>query len=204
MLATFALTGCHADGPPPQTHGTQTSGEAGAPTTAASGIVIPDAPIDRSDEGALTRQWWEAKAECLTENGFAAHYDGIGIEITGTGPGQWEASRKQSELCAEEVTARLGPIPVEIPYSVEELKAKYALMLEVNACLDAASYPVQDPPSEDAFVRNEQLAYTGNTAAIESQWSPYPSDPNQSMEAMNACPPPMGPEITRWLHAHGS
>lgn len=169
-------------------------------TVTAWGVPIPDAPIDRSNEAELTRQWWTAKAQCLSDNGFPAFYDGEGITITGGGVDQKAARQAASTACEEETTAQLGPLPAAIPYSVEELRAQHALLVDSASCLEEAGYPpASAPPSVDSFVANEHLFYAGHEQAEANRWSPYPEDPNAYLQAVKTCPYPMGPQITAWL-----
>ena len=210
VSAGAALTACTDSGHPATESATHTQRVAEpdpgrGPTAAplretAWGMAIPEAPIDRSNEAEMARQWWTAKASCLTENGFPAHYDGEGITITGGGSDQREARRAQSAACHEAITERLGPLPTEIPYSADELRAQHALLVESADCLRQRGYPPStEPPSVDAFMANEYLVYAGNEQALDDRWSPYPEDPNAYLRAEVACPYPMGPEITAWL-----
>lgn len=161
-------------------------------------MEIPDAPLDRSNEAELTRQWWTAKAECLTDNGFTAYYDGEGLTIGGGGEGQREARRTQSNLCHEETTARLGPLPVEIPYSTGELRAKHALLLETVACLEQNGYPqTSGPPSEESFVANEHLIYAGNEQATGEPVEPVSGGSERLSRCGGGLPVPHGPRDHR-------
>lgn len=171
-------------------------------STAADGQLIPSAAIDRSDEVELTRQWWVAKAQCHTDNGFPAHYDGEGIE-SDVGPGQQRDYREMTARCQSQVEAELGPLPSAVPYAAEELRALYHLNVETNACLAQQGYPTTEPPTEESFVSTYQQLYAGHEGALDALWSPYPDDPNQAIDARVACPPAMGPEISEWLETHG-
>ena len=163
--------------------------------------MIPAEPIDRRNEAETTRQWWIAKAQCHTDNGFPAYYDGEGIE-TEAGRGQWDDYRAMTARCDEEVTARLGPLPAAIPYSAQELRALYHLNVELNDCLSEHGYPTSEPPTEETFVSTYQQVYAGSEEALEQLWNPYPADPNVAIDARKVCPVPMGPEITQWLADH--
>lgn len=180
------------------------AGQGSSPSSSspADGQVIPGAAIDRGNEAELSRQWWVAKAQCHTDNGFPAHYDGEGIE-TDVGPGQQRDYQEMTARCQSQVEAELGPLPSAIPYAAVELRALYHLNVETNSCLAQHGYPTTEPPTEESFVSTYQQVYAGHDGALEALWSPYPDDPNQAISAREACPPAMGPEITEWLEKHG-
>lgn len=193
--ATVATTSTAAGA----TKGTQAGqGPSPSSSTAADGQVIPGAAIDRSNEAELSRQWWVAKAQCHTDNGFPAHYDGEGIE-TDVGPGQRRDYQEMTARCQGQVEAEL---PAAVPYAAEELRALYHLNVEINTCLAQHGYPTTEPPTEESFISTFQQVYAGHEGALDALWSPYPDYPNQGMAAREACPPAMGPEITEWLETH--
>lgn len=194
---TAALTAADA------TKGSHTGqGSDPALSTAADGQVIPSAAVDRSNEAELSRQWWVAKAQCHTDNGFPAHFDGEGIE-TNVGPGQQRDYQEMTARCQSLVEAELGPLPSAVPYAADELRALYHLNVDTNTCLAQHGYPTTEPPTEESFVSTFQQVYAGHEGALDALWTPYPDDPNQAMAAREVCPPAMGPEITEWLKSHG-
>lgn len=163
--------------------------------------MIPALPPGPGNEVESTRQWWIAKAQCHTDNGFPAHYDGEGIE-TEVGPSQREDYRDMTARCEDEVTAQLGPLPAAVRYSAQELKALYHLNVGVNDCLAEHGYPTSEPPTEGTYVSTYQQVYAGSEEALEQLWNPYPADPDVAFDARKVCPVPMRPEITRWLAEH--
>lgn len=199
-VACFALASCsspHAD--PTETAPHDAAGE----TAYAGGVPIPSAPVDRSDEQALTRQWWEAKAQCHTDHGFPAHWDGEGI-VTSVGPDQRADYQKMTELCQEEVEQQLGPNPLAIPYSAEELGAMYELLVtETVPRLEAEGLTVEQPQSKETWVEQQTKMYL-DPGLPDTAWDPYRElDPNLAMGMAGRCPRPTGADITRWLEDHG-
>lgn len=180
------------------------SADAAEVTAGAVGLPVPTEPVDRSNEAELSRQWWEAKAQCHTDHGFPAHRDGEGI-VTDVGPDQRADYQKMTALCQEEVEQRLGPHPQAIPYSAEELGALYELLVaETVPCLEAEGITVEQPPSKRTWVEYQTNMYT-NPNLPDTYWDPYRDlGPNQAMGITESCPRPTGADITRWLDEHGS
>lgn len=180
------------------------SSDTDAVTAAVVGLPIPSEPVDRSNEAELTRQWWEAKAQCHTDHGYPAHWDGEGI-VTDVGPDQRADYQKMTALCQEEVEQRLGPHPQAIPYSAEELGALYELLVEETvACLGAEGITVEQPQSKETWVEYQTKMYT-NPDLPDTAWNPYRNlGPNLRMDMQKRCPEPTGADITRWLDEHGN
>ena len=177
------------------------SAEPAGHDSARNVVVIPAVPLGPRNEVEATRRWWIAKAQCHTDNGFPAHYDGEGIE-TEVGPGQREDYRAMTARCEEEVSAQLGPLPAAIPYSPQELKALYHLNVEVSQCLAEHGYPTAEPPTEETFVSTYQQVYSGSEGALDQLWNPYRADSDVAFDARRVCPAPTESEVTRWLVEH--
>lgn len=125
---------------------------------------------------------------CLTERGWPVKQtdDGGGITYDGVDPGPEVGERYNQDLDA--CTREAGPPPTYQPLSDAEIRAYFALTLEVAACLEAEVIVVPEPPSEDVFVEAHRAAAAGTN--VET-WSPHAAvPPAQSPSMLEKCPEP--------------
>lgn len=161
----------------------------------ASSAAAPS--IDRLNQDALMRQWVEAKAQCHTDNGFpaVAMPDG-GIE-TNVAPGQDEDYNRVTEQCDAQVRAQLGPPPVDIPFTAEELSARYDLLLEQKTCLESDGYTVTEPSTRQTYIDKSQRVAAGDFSQENIPWDPL-RDINDPV-AQEQCPSPSGQDVAEHL-----
>ncbi|QDO87042.1 MULTISPECIES: hypothetical protein [Ornithinimicrobium] len=112
--------------------------------------------------------------------------DGGGITYDGVDPGPEVGERYNQDLDA--CTLEAGPLPTYQPLSDAEIRAYFALNLEVAACLEAEGITVPEPPSEDVFVEAHRAAAVGTN--VET-WNPHAAvPPDQGPRMLEKCPEP--------------
>ncbi len=164
-------------------------------------LVVSGCSSDASEESVGTGETEPRSAEierandfqtsvmsCLTERGWPVKLtdDGGGITYDGVDPGPEVGERYNQDLDA--CTLEAGPLPTYQPLSDAEIRAYFALNLEVAACLEAEGITVPEPPSEDVFVEAHRAAAVGTN--VET-WNPHAAvPPDQGPRMLEKCPEP--------------
>lgn len=100
-------------------------------------------------------------ARCLLERGWEVKVEADGVTAD-VPPEQQERLNADMEECIEQ----FGDSPPAFPQTAAAAEQQYDMLLAVAECVSGLGYPVDDPPSRQAYVEamlNEQLPH----------WHPY-------------------------------
>lgn len=149
------------------------------------------------------RQWVEAKAQCHTDNGFPAVAMPDGGIQTDVAPGQDADYHRMSDECDEQIRAQLGPPPVDIPFTEEELSAQYDLLLDQRTCLQSANYAVGEPSTRQTYIDKSLRVAAGDFSEESIPWDPLQDigDPSAQVSSQEECPSPSGQDVAEQLNA---
>ncbi len=137
-----------------------TSPETITPPPAASpdeiATLLPPTPVTTAPSGAVRASVLERQEfvlECFRRYGFEGEIDPMDLSIGfETPPEQQERFWEVNQLCLQEEFEWLGyPLGKNSP---EELRRHYRAYLYVRECMIAEGYPVDDPPSLEAYVES--------------------------------------------------
>lgn len=137
----------------------------------------------RVEYQSMVRAYYEELAVCMTDNGMPMELNdyGDGIDPAGVYNAKRGDGSTQYALCSEEVGSPPPPGP---PPTEEELRALYALDMDVFECLNSHGFSSTPPPSEQVYVETYQASYSGGSAP----WSPYGIEVGP--QELEACPQP--------------
>lgn len=132
----------------------------------------------RSDVVAASRvEQSEAIAECAALQGVDVAVDPSGDGVTWRAPeGQEATVNSVVDACATEVAQRFGVVSGEP--SREDLEHWYEAYLLTYECMTELGYPSEPPPSIDAYVDSEGMAWHPYSAVMtNSQGEIRPGEP---------------------------
>lgn len=117
---------------------------------ACSGRATSELPTEAENADEI---YARGMAACLKKKGWDVKVgqDPTGYYVDYTSPqGQDLALNRDANLCTKEIGFDNPPPPM----SREELEALYKKQLATKECLEAEGYTIEEPPSEEAFVKN--------------------------------------------------
>lgn len=124
---------------------------------------------------------------CASESGFTGT---LNTEVQGDFYLEFNADDERAVLldsvlkdCRAELVAQGLVQDLSQPQSPEQLRSRYAYLLEAAACLEAEGIPISDPPSIQAYVESEGFAWVPHAEISDSV-----SSGERINEIMRACP----------------